>query len=123
MILDDGLVTFCNLINTAVNGSMPAYKLSEVQVQCFGERSIGINRAYLAMGADARIDALIRIHDEGFRPRIGMYAVLKNYSGQENDAGDQYRITLVQPVLDENNLRAYDVTLERLEENYDAEIE
>lgn len=121
MILDDGLVTFCNLVNTAGNGSMPAYTLEEVQTQYFGERSIGINRAYLAMGADSRIDALIRIHDENFRPRIGMYAVLKNYSGQENDAGDQYRITLVQPVLDDNSLRAYDVTLERLEDNYNVE--
>lgn len=122
-MMDDGQVTFCSLINTAENGSMPVYWLEALQTQYFEERQIGITRAYLAKGADEQIDMLIRIYDEGIRPKIGMYAVLKYYEGQEDaDNGDQYRITLVQPTVDDNNLRVYDVQLQRLERNYDADI-
>lgn len=120
MLLDSGILTICDLENTAGNGAMPAGKLVKKESFFFGERTVGINRAYLAMGADSRIDMLVRIHDEGVRPKIGQYALLENYHGQENADGDQYRITLVQAILDDDGLRAYDLTLERMASNYDV---
>lgn len=119
-LMDSGVLTLCNLVNTAEAGDMPSYKLSPVIAEYFGERTIGINRAYLAKGADEQIDMLVRIWDEGTRPKIGQYAVLTEYRYQENEAGDQFRITLVQPVTDEDGLRVFDLTLERLVDNYEV---
>lgn len=63
---------------------------------------------------------LIRISADNKRPKIGQFAVLKDYSGQENENGDQYRITNVQAGFDEDNLRTYSLQLMRIEENYDC---
>lgn len=117
-VYDDGGVKICALINTADAGDMPAYKLKVLIDQSFEEQSIGVTRAYLAKGADELVDMVIRIHDEWVRPKAGQYAVLYDYQYQENEAGDQYRITLVQPSRDEDNLHCFDLTLARLEENY-----
>lgn len=119
---DDGLVTVCVLHNTAESGAMPVYKLAEVFTQYFDERNISMNRAYLARGVDEQIDMVIRIDNEGSRPRIGQYAVLRFYDGQEDDNGDQFRIDLVQPMTDEDGLKVFDLTLSRLEKNYDTII-
>lgn len=119
---DDGIVTVCNLINTSSSGMMPVYELDELYTQCYEERSISMNRAYLARGVDEQIDMVIRIDSDGQRPKIGQYALLQYYDGQEEEQGDQYRITLVQPVSDDHGLKAYDLTLSRLEKNYDATI-
>lgn len=122
MILDSGLITLCRLETTTENGAMPKYRLAPVQTQNFGELSVGVTRAYLAKGADAQIDMLVRIYNEGVRPLPTMYAILSYYDGQENEQGDQYQITLVQPHLDDDGLKVYDLTLRRLEENYDETI-
>lgn len=119
-LLDAGVLTLCNLTNTAVLGDMASYKLVPVISQFFGERQIGINRAYLAKGADEQVDLLARIWDEGVRPKIGQYAVITKYRYQENPDGDQYRITLVQPIMNEDGLRVFDLQLMRIEENYDC---
>lgn len=119
---DDGLVTVCKLENTAEAGDMPVYRLTGLFTSYYGERQISLTRSYLARGVDEQVDMVIRIADDGYRPRIGQYAVLRFYSGQEKDAGDQYRINLVQPITDEDGLRAYDLTLSRLEENYDVTL-
>ena len=121
---DDGQITFCNLKNSADNGSMPVYKLEAIQTQNFEERSIGITRAYLAKGANEQIDMLLRVFNEGLRPKIGMYAVLKYYEGQEDmKNGDQFRITLVQPEVDDDGLRIYDIQLQRMEDNFNADTD
>lgn len=119
-LLDAGVLTLCNLTNTAVLGDMASYKLVPVISQFFGERQIGINRAYLAKGADEQVDMLARIWDEGVRPKIGQYAVITKYRYQENPDGDQYRITLVQPTTNEDGLRVFDLQLERLVDYYEA---
>lgn len=119
-LLDAGVLTICNLTNTAALGDMASYKLVPVISQFFGERQIGINRAYLAKGADEQVDLLARIWDEGVRPKIGQYAVITKYRYQENLDGDQYRITLVQPTINEDGLRVFDLQLERLVDNYEA---
>lgn len=117
-LYDDGTVTICNLVNTAADGDFPQYELAEVITQNFEERSIGLNRSYLAKGVDERVDMVIRIQAEGMRPKIGQYAVIQGYEFQEDEAGDQYRIDVVQPEFDENQLRVFDLTLARLEDNY-----
>lgn len=118
----DGMVTLCTLENTASNGDMPVEKLIPQWQQFFGERTLGINRAYLAKGVDERIDMVIRIHDEGHRPNADMFAILTDYAEQEETDGDQFRISLVQKIIDDDGLKAYDLTLTRLEKNYAKSI-
>ena len=90
----------------------------EVLTWQFEERTVGLNRQYLAKGVSERVDLLIRI--ERAPARIGMYAVLTDYEGQINPEGDQYRIDNVQHLLDGYGLKVTDLTLYRLEELYDV---
>lgn len=122
-MLDAGILILCSLENVAENGAMPQDKLVEKYKCYFEERSIGLTRSYLAKGADEQVDMVVRVWNEGVRPRISDYAVLLNYDSQENDKGDQYRITLVQPTTNDDGLKCYDLTLERLGENYDVNFE
>ena len=113
MLFDDGIVFICKLENTAETGLMPVDKLVKINKLWFHERTIGYNRQYLARGVDEQVDMLIRVIQTR-TIRIGMYAVLGN--------GEQFRITNVQHlVAEENNLRYTDLTLERLNDNYELE--
>lgn len=119
-LLDDGLVQFCNLTNTADTGGMPVYTLSEVgEPQSFAEITVGMTRQYLAKGVDEQIDMMIQVWPEAVRPRIGQIAVLTFYEYQEKETGDQYRITNVQRVDSDDGLQFFQLTLQRLEDNYD----
>lgn len=121
---DAGIVTICKLTNTAASGLMPKEELipleyeGEVLTWRFEDRFIGYSRQYEAKGVGERIDKLIRIWNAP-QVRIGYYAVLTDYEGQENENGDQYRIDNVQPQIDENGLKVTDITLYRLDELYD----
>ena len=121
-LLDSGTITLCSLVNNALPGDMAKYTLHELITQSYGERQIGINRAYLARGADMQVDMVVRIWDEGVRPRIGYYAVLTDYKWQDDPEGDQFRIDLVQPTLNDDGLQVFDLTLSRLEKNYDSDF-
>lgn len=121
-LLDSGTITICSLVNNALPGDMAKYTLNELITQSYDERQIGINRAYLARGADMQVDMVVRIWDEGVRPRIGYYAVLKDYKWQDDPEGDQFRIDLVQPTLNDDGLQVFDLTLSRLEKNYDSDF-
>lgn len=121
-LLDSGTVTLCSLVNQADPGDMPRYILHSLISQNYHEMRIGLNRAYLARGVDQQVDMMIRIWDEGIRPRIGQYAVLSDYKWQEDPDGDQFRIDLVQPTLNDDGLQVFDLTLSRLEKNYDADF-
>ena len=122
---DAGIATIYTLTNTAEEGDKPLYKLTpatdiagnELKYQ-FEERIVGFTRQYEAMGVNERIDMLIRIWR--CPVRIGMYVVLTDYEGQENEAGDQYRISNVQNLLDDNGLKVTDLTLYRLDNNYEV---
>ena len=121
---DAGIVTICKLTNTSESGMMPREVLSplmhddEVLTWRFEDRYIGYSRQYEAKGVGERIDKLIRIWNAP-QARIGYYAVLTDYEGQENENGDQYRIDNVQPSVDENGLKVTDLTLYRLDDLYD----
>lgn len=111
MILDDGVVFICKLANTAPNGKKPVFQLTPVAKYWYGERTVGFSRYYEAKGVNEQVDMLIRIpHDRSVR--IGMYAVLGN--------DEQFHITNVQQVMNEDNLRCTDLTLSRIEDYYDV---
>lgn len=122
---DAGIIKIYNLTNTAQDGDMPKEQLvpatdlagNELMYQ-FEERVVGLNRQYSAKGVNERVDMLVRTWR--CPVRIGMYAVLTEYEGQENADGDQYRIDNVQQVYDDNNLKVTDLSLYRLDEYYDV---
>lgn len=122
---DAGIVTICNLVNKADYGDMPADVLEaakdpagEDMAYQFEERTVGYNRQYAAQGAGERVDMLVRIWRAPVK--IGQYAVLTDYEYQENEAGDQYRISNVQHVLDRYGLKVTDLTLYRLDKLYEV---
>lgn len=125
---DAGIVTICQLVNTAEAGDMPKDMLQpltddddNVLTWQFEERIIGFGRQYQAKGVTERVDMLIRIWR--CPVRIGMYAVLTDYDGQENEDGDQYRIDNVQNTYDDNGLKVTDLTLYRMDELYEISTE
>lgn len=121
---DAGLVTICKLENASEAGLMPKEVLIPISNDAtyyFEERTIGLNRQYAAKGVAERVDMLIRIWRAPVR--IGMYAILMDYDGQENENGDQYRIDNVQDVYDEDGLKVTDITLYRLDELYEVATE
>lgn len=118
-LMDDGLVQFFNLTNTAEAGAMPVYTLSALGgSQGFAEVTVGVSRQYLAKGVDEQIDMMIQIWPEAIRPKIGQIAVLTYYEYQENENGDQFRIDNVQRI-DADGLQFFQISLQRLEKNYD----
>ena len=110
MIYDKKLVLY-SLQNTAAKGLMPKEQLVKTGEEYYGSRVIGYNRQYAALGADQRIDELVRIWRNN-QVRANHYAVLED--------GLQYRINFVQHLLDDDCLEVTDLTLVRLEENYDV---
>lgn len=105
----EGALTLCDLVNTADKGLKPKYVLKKVDEMYFGDRVIGYNRQYAAMGASQVIDKLIRVWRHPVR--IGQYTVID---------GDQYRVDFVQDLLDEDQLPVTDITLRRMEKFYDV---
>lgn len=118
--MNDGTVQLFNTVNTAEPGAMPVYQLDAAgDPQDFAEVTVGMNRQYLARGVDERIDMMIQIWPEQIRPKIGQIAVLTYYEYQEDPDGDQYRIDNVQRIENEDGLQVFQLTLYRLEDNYD----
>ena len=118
--MNDGTVQLFNAVNTAEPGAMPVYQLESAgDPQDFAEVTVGMSRQYLARGVDERIDMMIQIWPEQIRPKIGQIAVLTHYEYQEDPEGDQYRIDNVQRIENEDGLQVFQLTLYRLEDNYD----
>ena len=104
-------MTLYRLVNTAEKGLMPQYTLSKLSDEFYAERVIGYNRQYAAMGVNQRVDILARIW-RNCMIRINDYAVLED--------GNQYRIDFIQHMDNDDGLPVTDLTLVRLEENYDV---
>lgn len=114
MILDNGTLLVCELINLAPNGRMPVEKLVVKNKHWFQERTVGLSRETLAQGRNERIDLYVYIHEDR-KVRPGMYARLGN--------GEQFRINHVHHVIEENtNLRYTTLEMQRLDRNYDVEL-
>ena len=109
-MMDSGTCRIYTVTDAAGNGEMPNPTLHEYgdYEWSFEDRMISYSRQYAAMGADQQIDRIIRIWRTPVR--IGDVVVIES---------EQYRIDNVQPTLDDDSLRVVDLTLRRLEENYD----
>ena len=109
-MMDSGTCRIYTVTDAAENGEMPNPTLHEYgdYEWSFEDRMISYSRQYAAMGVDQQIDRIIRIWRTPVR--IGDVVVIGD---------EQYRIDNVQPTLDDDSLQVTDLTLRRLEENYD----
>ena len=109
-MMDSGTCRIYTVTDAAENGEMPNPTLHEYgdYEWSFEDRMISYSRQYAAMGADQQIDRIIRIWRTPVR--IGDVVVIED---------EQYRIDNVQPTLDDDSLQVVDLTLRRLEANYD----
>lgn len=120
-MLDSGKVTFCDLTDVSDAGDMPKNVLTPVYPCMFENRIIGFNRRYAAMGVSQEISALIRIWRPPLREDgtpmvdIGMYAVL-----EESELNGQYRVDVVQPLVNFDGIAITEITLSKLETYYDV---
>lgn len=106
---DAGLLTIYRLANVAQSGMMPAEKLVRICQAYYDERTIGVTRAYAALGAKQQIDKLVVAYNTTLAADAE-YVILED--------GDQYRISLKQVEGDNVVL-----TLKRLEDLYDVSPE
>ena len=110
MTFDDGILTICETVQVAGNGLKPRLKLSERESFYFGYDVLGINRYYTALRANVQIDAVVNIpgwHEIDSRN----IAVLED--------GRQFRLSLIQPQLDEDGLRITKLSITRITEHYE----
>lgn len=106
---EGGIVRLYALANNAEAGFMPREQLSQVCELFYSYSTAGVTRMYAALGANRSIDLLIRCWNATSLPDGVMYAIPED--------GKQYRIDMAQPIYDED---AIDLTLVRLEANYDV---
>ena len=106
---DAGILTIYKLTNVAQPGLMPGEKLVRICTAYYDHRTLGVTRAYAALGAKQQIDALVIAYNTALTPEAE-YCILED--------GEQYRISLKQTEGDDVLL-----TLERLEDLYDVSPE
>ena len=110
-MFDSGLLRVCELSQVAVNGGMPVETLTETAKAFYGNRTVSAARMYQAFGADRQIDKLVRVpFDTEVQP--------ENYVVFEN--GEQFRVDAVNEVIVRRDLRALELTLIKLEGNYNV---
>ena len=108
--LNDGIVAVYAVENAGAPGDMPQERLTKKGVLRYKRRTVGIKRYYTALQADAKVDLLLRVpYTPAVSPRDVAVPTLD---------GQQYRITLVQTIED-TEPPVMDLTLERLESDYD----
>lgn len=103
---DAGILSIYSLENVAEAGRMPSQKLVRICEAFYDERTVGVTRAYAALGAKQQIDKLVVAYNVTL-PLEAEYCVLED--------GYQYRISLKQ--LEGDNVL---LTLVRLEDLYDV---
>lgn len=106
----EGILTICTLTNTGTSGFMPVEKLVVYTTAYYEKRTVGVTRLYAALGADHRIDMLVRVKNTVLDDvAAALYVVMPN--------GNQYRVDAMQEVV---GAEAWDLTLVRLEDLYDV---
>lgn len=110
-MFDSGLLILARLETVAVDGGMPTETLVQTGSAFYGNRTITASRLYEAQGADRSIDRLIRVP---FDTVIDDYVIFED--------GEQYRVDIVSDVFVKRDLRAKEVTLVKLEDNYNVEL-
>lgn len=107
---EQGLLTLYSLENVAPKGLKPSMKLVEVAKAYYSERAVGVNRMYAALGANHRIDSLLRCYNIEIEDS---WIVIP-------DDGKQYQIDAMQKIIGKD---AIDLTLVRVEKLYDIYTE
>ena len=108
-MFDTGLLRICELQMVAENGGMPQETLVQKGRAFYGERMVTASRLYEARGVDVQIDKVVRVpFDTKANPDD--YVILEN--------GEQFRIDSVDAILIRRDLRAIELTLVKLGENY-----
>lgn len=108
---DSGIVNIYATIQSSANGEMPTKHLRLFDQFFFEDRVVGYGRQYAARGVSQQVDRLIRI-DRAEGVEIGMVAGID---------GKAYRLDNVQHLLDDHNLKCTDLTLSRLEADFDVD--
>lgn len=109
MTFDDGILVIYSVKNLARPGEKPIQGLKEKSKHYYGYDTIGVTRYYEALKADNLIESVVNIP--------GWHDILaNNVCILENKT--QYRISMVQPMLNEDNLKIMKLSLERVEEEY-----
>ena len=116
MTFDDGIVGVYELTDVIVAGKQPKNGLSLLNKFYFGYDTLGINRYYTALQANQEIAAVINIPGWNTIAANKHIAIIADVDGEMD--GDQYRIVMVQPMLDEYGLRITKLTLERIGDKY-----
>lgn len=105
-MFDAGKLKIYELSNQAAPGLMPAEKLVRICEAYYDERTVGVTRAYAALGAKQQIDMMVTAYNVTL-PVNAEYVILED--------GNQYRISLKQNQGDHVLL-----TLVKLEDLYDV---
>ena len=108
---DSGVVNIYSVIEAGLNGQMPTRQLRLLERFFFEDRVVCYGGQYAAFGVSQQVDRLIRI-DREENIEIGMVAAID---------GLTYRIDNVQHLFDDYNLKCTDLTLSRLEADFDAD--
>ena len=110
MTFDDGIMRVCSVTNVSGNGEKPVMKLTETERFYFGFDVVGINRYYTALAAKVQLSHVVNI--PGWSPLDPLSVIVL-------EDGTQYRLSMVQPLLDDDGLRVTKLSLERITENYE----
>lgn len=116
MTFDDGIIGVYELTEETNAGKMPVEGLALFEKFYFHYETLGINRYYTALQANQQIEAVVSIPGWIVIPANKRIAVMADEYGDMT--GNQYRIVMVQPSLDEDALRITRLSLERIGENY-----
>ena len=103
---NDGILGVYRLVNTADAGYMPQMQLVKLFDAYFSRQRVGVTRLYAAIGVNAQFDAVFRLWNTRIEEAMpkDLYAVVD---------GTQYRITLVQDVVERD---AVDITVQKIDD-------
>ncbi len=103
---EQGMLTIYSLQNISAKGLKPSQKLVKVCDSYYEERQVGVTRMYAALGANRRIDSLVRCFNTELE--VGMVVI-------PND-GKQYQVDTIQKVIGRD---AVDISLVKVDELYE----
>lgn len=109
---NDGVVIICDVIDVAEPGYAPKEELMPKYKLGYAERQMGVQRYYAAQQNQIQIERVIRV-------QRGIAVDNQNVAITED--GHQYRIDLVQAVLDVYP-PSLDITLARIDHDYEVII-
>ena len=112
MTCDDGFVKICDVVNVSEPGMKPKIRLRVRSEQFFGYETVGITRYFTALQAQVQIANVIHIWEDR--------SITSNNVCILED-GCQYRCSLVQHMVNEDNLPITKLSLERINEEYELE--